>query len=321
MLFLSVIFGFALQANALSLSYTGAATKSALLLASTDNRPLGTGFEVIYSTNGGSYRFIVTARHVIEGKETVKVGINFNLNRLDESAGHPRVKYMDLLLKNSDGNLYEYAARGIDIALIFVGYKTDEEEARIPNDAASYAVSTVTSTKHWVAHSTLPIPQIVATSLPEEDATDVVYSGFPFGFHSDKWIVPITRKCAVASSRVDGIPNIHPENFFIDCAPFEGDSGSPVFIRVISYEPGGLEISNKLAGVMSARYNATVSNEIDSNIYNKSTKTLEMQVIPVLGSVAPAREIVPTADRLIARLSPQFAHQESPMNNRLKEPQ
>lgn len=273
----------------------------------------GTAFQVVYSTSpsGDEYRFLVTALHVIRGADSIQVLFNRNLNMPDRLAGKPEIVSLPVPLTLGNTSLWQPAPDGVDIAVVFLSRESQQEVETRPQRGAQYMEETTTSPASniiWIDNPAVPIPADIAMSLPDEDLADIYYSGYPLGLHGQYRIQAFTHRCTVALPSTKGLPfsDISPYDFLVDCAPFEGDSGSPVFIRSVFFRGNGTlaEIKTQLAGVMSGYVSwnqiskatsETLDTEIDLEVHKKNMLGL--------GYVAPARYILLAIQNFLSRVA------------------
>jgi hypothetical protein len=96
----------------------------------------------------------------------------------------------------------------------------------------------------------------------------------------------------------------NPNDFIVDCLPFEGDSGSPVFVHTVRILRDGRSLGphNELIGVLGGYVSwgditpmpsKTREPQIDMDMHRQNS--------PGLARAAPARYIVPAIENYLAR--------------------
>ena len=166
--------------------------------------------------------------------------------------------------------------------------------------------STEVKDEIWSDNIIIPIPEMLEMNVPTEQLADIFYLGYPIGLHSNNWLHAFTRRCTIALPSTDGIPvkEVNPNEFLVDSSPFEGDSGSPVFIRTIHLDEVPPQIRVRLIGVMLGYLSWDQISKTESK-----TRDVELSIELKrknnlgLGRIAPARYIVSAIEDLLIRIS------------------
>jgi len=296
----------------ISINNVGNAPKAAVFIESlkSDN-PIGTGtaFKVKYSTaiDAGEFVFLVTAKHVIENGDTIRIYLNRNLNQTDKIDGKSKIYSEAFPMWGNGVALWEPARDNVDISVLFLDYIPKMQIESRNTRAEQYMQKASTTTEEiWIDNLIWPISSESLENLPEDDLADVFYMGYPLGLRSNEWLRAFTRRCTIALPTMEGIhiQGVNEKDFLIDCAPFEGDSGSPVFIHEVKLTPEGLfnSIDTRLIGVMLGYISW-------NEIAKTSSKTRDMEIdteirkknILGMGKVAPVRYIGYAIQDFLAR--------------------
>ncbi len=209
----------------------------------------GTGFFFEYCTDGVSYPFVVTNKHVVEG--TVDGMLPFT----KQADGRPAL-----------GESYEYREPNGTWPQIWFGHPDPSIDIAVtPLMPIVEAARTAGAELFIRAVSSTDIPS--SQRLAAMDAlSTITFVGYPNGIWDQANRLPIARRGMVATPLVvdyEGSPR-----FLIDASVFGGSSGSPVFILKEEYfkMKSGVSISDDpgvlFLGVVAAVYFRTALNEI-----------------------------------------------------------
>jgi hypothetical protein len=191
-------------------------------------RAIGTGFLVSYpSKTEGKYIYIVTAKHVIESSQNIFL----RFNTKDLSTYIP----VSINRNGKNKNVYTHPDPSIDIA-IFPIYIPETDS---------------------INTKTVPISMIIKKSqydsLKIYIGTDVFFAGLFTTYISEKKVNPVFRfghLSLIPDEKIGSVNEIKRDIFLIESASFGGNSGSPIYYKVVDE----VATSVYLARVMLGKY-------------------------------------------------------------------
>jgi len=283
----------------MDLGFSGGSQASAVFVeALKDGKLLGTGtaFEVVFTSDPiGEFHFFATAKHVIEAADKIRVYVNRNLNAPDAQAGKEKIKPFGIELYRKENRMWQESPEEIDIAVVFFQLVSASGRASRESDAQQYAAAKDVAPveRVWRANPPVAIPGGVVDRLDPDGLNDLFFSGYPLGMRSRTWLRPLSRRCTMAADSVAGMDFVDRNGayFLIDYAPFEGDSGSPVFLHSIELEHGRITVKNRLAGVVSGKVQLDQMLRSNSQGLDTDVEVSLRRKVPIMGKVAPARYI------------------------------
>jgi hypothetical protein len=266
----------------------------------------GTGFEVNYSTGAFEYRFIVTAKHVIENCDAIRLSVNRNLNDKDYRLGKSRIFQLICPLMYKDKPLWQAARENVDLGVILFEKDSKEflQNPIVAADEYSKNNQQGNSEQVFLDNVSIPIPESIEINVPDQELADIYYAGYPMGIRSTDWIRPFTRRCTIAINNCCGLAFANPNSFLIDYPPFEGESGAPVFIRKIIFTDDGKinRLETKLIGVIRGYVSwEQISKAAITTRDIELTTEIKKKNILGLGEVVPARYIITAIDDYLSR--------------------
>ena len=176
--------------------------------------------------------FLVTNRHVLEGRTNAK--LRFNPQANDDNA-----REYDLILADAeDHKLWTpHPDSNVDVGVIAVNYELLQQQAM--------RVSCVFPPNH-----SAPVEHLRASGIAEGDSVFVL--GFPMGLVGERRNTVIVRQGCIASIRdvLDG----SAKSFLVDAVVFPGNSGGPVVTRPEVIAITGTSIHNdaRVIGVVAS---------------------------------------------------------------------
>lgn len=243
-------------------------------------------------TNGVRNRYLVTARHVVEGRRGTGADGNIltafftrRLTRAERERLAPAVHAVMIPLWSSgrDNNVGFPDEEGADVAAVFlytVPARGPEPKGGPPGAGACARRKAARSDPAAapgdlcdparedralqplagaaVRNSFLSYPEVLSDLTDErrDSMVEVFYPGFPFGANGRRPAEPLIRSGVVASTNTAGYSenDVGPEAFLVDVAPLGGESGSPVFARHLVFDTDGRvrRAQVRLVGILAA---------------------------------------------------------------------
>lgn len=170
---------------------------------------VGTGFIVMYESEGQQYLFLVTNKHVIDGAKIAR----FFFTKADTDNNPLLGQRFDVNIVDFDKS-WHFHPSGEDIAISPISPWFEQ----------------IKNMGERVYFRSIPL-SLIPTKDQEEKLTaleEIIFIGYPNMIYDSKNLLPIIRKGTTAtplSVDYEGRPA-----FLIDASVFQGSSGSPVFI-------------------------------------------------------------------------------------------
>ena len=214
--------------------------KTVVFLFSADDpaRPLGTGFWVSVPFTSDANKllcFIITARHVIEGRDRVKI-------RLSLATGEPSTGFGEICLTSGRNRALVHPNPAVDIAAIPCAPARDAK-----------AVYKVLTRDMFATKSFCHKQQVL-------EGDEVFFVGMMPHFYGQLQNLPVVRHGRIALMTDEMYPTDKgPTRFiYVEANSYGGNSGSPVFLRLgETRQPGTLTLGGErimLLGVMKGYF-------------------------------------------------------------------
>ena len=232
--------------------------QATVLIEKESGQPQGTGFLLYDYENTGSY-IVVTCSHLIGANKRFLVRVNADtaiINYL-RSENIPAIVLKNVKsivakesvtiivdLYDSDGSKLFVQDTSLDIAAFYLSNFNVE-------------IKTDTATNTYKAAKILGIPMSYYAYRKELSLGDEVYFvGFPFGIGASNLIEPLIRSGSIAWMSKNS------QVFLLDAFSYGGNSGSPIFQKIIlGAEPGSMKWkSPKLVGMITSHQGLKLDN-------------------------------------------------------------
>lgn len=232
--------------------------QATVLIEKESGQPHGTGFLLYDYKNSGSY-IVVTCSHLIgtHKRFLVRVSADTTIINYLKSRNIPAI-----LLKNVKSVVERESVTiivdlyGTDGSKLFVQDTTlDIAAFYLRNFDVTIKIDSVTNT--YKATNMLGIPMSQYAYRKDLSLGDEVYFvGFPFGIGTANLIEPLIRSGSIAWM------SKNTKEFLLDAFSFGGNSGSPIFQKIIlGAKPGSLEWKPpKLVGMITSHHGLTLDN-------------------------------------------------------------
>jgi len=232
--------------------------QATVLIEKESGQPHGTGFLLYNYKNNGSY-ILVTCSHLIGTHKRFLVRVNADtaiinylkiqnlpailLKNIKSVVGQESVIII-VDLYDTDGSKLFVQDTTLDIAALY-----------LRNFAVTIKTDTITNT--YKATNMLGIPMSQYTYRKDLALGDEVYFvGFPFGIGTSNLVEPLIRSGSIAWL------SKNTKVFLLDAFSFGGNSGSPIFQKIIlGAKPGSLEWKPpKLVGMITGHHGLKIDN-------------------------------------------------------------